>query len=195
MSSDLLPMIRKARQVQGRTLMFRDANENDAAFILKLRTDNQKSRYLSTTDADLEKQKSWLNQYADQNDQAYFIIETLEGEPLGTVRLYDAQGNSFCWGSWILKESAPQKAAIESALMVYAYVIDHLKFQAAHFDVRQGNENVWRFHERLGAQRVASTELDYLYTFDYMTISQARMRYSKFLPENILVFEENTDSN
>lgn len=46
--------------------MFRDANEIDVAFILKLRTDNQKSRYLSTTDADLEKQKSWLNQYADQ---------------------------------------------------------------------------------------------------------------------------------
>lgn len=124
-----------------------------------------------------------------KNDQAYFIIETLEGEPLGTVRLYDAQGNSFCWGSWILKEDAPQKAAIESALMVYAYGIDHLKFQGAHFDVRKSNESVRRFHERFGAKRVASTELDYLYTIDCTTISQARMRYSKFLPENILVFE------
>ncbi len=187
MSSNYLPQIRKARRIQGRTLMFRDVNEDDAAFILKLRTDSQKSRYLSTTDADLEKQKSWLNHYANKNDQAYFIIETLEGEPLGAVRLYDAQEHSFCWGSWILKEGAPQTAAIESALMVYAYAIDYLKFQTAHFDVRKGNESVWRFHERFGAQRVLTTDIDYLYTLDAKAISEARKRYAKFLPENILV--------
>jgi RimJ/RimL family protein N-acetyltransferase len=169
--------------------MFRDANQDDASFILKLRTDSQKSRYLSATDADLEKQKAWLNHYADQTDQAYFIIENLEGVPLGTVRLYDAQGNSFCWGSWVLKDGAPQAAAIESALMVYAYAVDYLKFEAAHFDVRKGNESVWRFHERFGAKKVGSTELDYLYTIDLNTISQARKKYSKFLPENISVFE------
>jgi len=163
--------------------MFRDVNEHDAAFILKLRTDSQKSRYLSTTDADLEKQKSWLNQYANKNDQAYFIIETLEGEPLGTVRFYDAQDNSFCWGSWILKEGAPQTAAIESALMVYAYGIDYLKFQAAHFDVRKGNESVWRFHERFGALRIGETEQSFLYRINYEQISVAQKRYKKYLPE------------
>ena len=169
-------------------MIFHDAKQEDAAFILNLRTDSQKSRYLSTTDADLEKQKAWLNNYAEQTDQAYFIIESLEGESLGTVRLYDAQGNSFCWGSWILKEDAPQTAAIESALMVYAYAIDYLKFQAAHFDVRKGNESVWRFHERFGAQRVASNEHGYLYTIDGATITKACKKYAKFLPENIYVF-------
>jgi RimJ/RimL family protein N-acetyltransferase len=163
-------------------LIFRDANVNDAAFILKLRTDNQKSRYLSTTDAGLEKQKSWLNQYASQNDQAYFIIETLEGEPLGTVRLYDAQGNSFCWGSWILKEGAPKIAGIESALMVYAYALDYLKFEAAHFDVRKGNETVWRFHERFGALKIGETGMNYLYQIDTDKISEAQKRYKKYLP-------------
>lgn len=187
MNSNHYPKINKAHKVKGRTLIFRDANEYDAEFILKLRTDSQKSRYLHTTEADLDKQKAWLNHYADQTDQAYFIIENLEGESLGTVRLYDAQDHSFCWGSWILKEGAPQTAAIESALMVYAYAIDHLKFQAAHFDVRKGNESVWRFHERFGAQRVASNQDDYLYTIDNTAITQTRKRYAKFLPENILV--------
>lgn len=187
MNTNLSPKIHKASKVQGRTLMFRDANEDDAAFILKLRTDSQKSRYLSTTDADLEKQKSWLNQYADQTDQAYFIIENLESEPLGTVRLYDAQDHSFCWGSWILKEGAPQTAAIESALMVYAYAIDHLKFQAAHFDVRKGNESVWRFHERFGAQRTGETTMNYLYQINSEQISTAQKRYKKYLPQLVNV--------
>ena len=176
------------QKIQGRTLIFRDAKQEDAAFILDLRTDSQKSRYLSTTDADLEKQQNWLNHYTEQTDQAYFVIESLQGEPLGTVRLYDAQEHSFCWGSWILKEGAPQTSSIESALMVYAYAIDYLKFQAAHFDVRKGNESVWRFHERFGAQRVASNEDDYLYTIDGTAIAETRKKYAKFLPENLLIF-------
>ncbi|NOT85555.1 MAG: GNAT family N-acetyltransferase [Methylococcaceae bacterium] len=187
MGSNRLPEIRKARQILGRTLIFRDANEHDAAFILELRTDSQKSRYLSATTADLEKQKTWLNLYSKQNDQAYFIIENLQGEPLGTVRLYDAQGHSFCWGSWILKVGAPSTAAIESSLMVYAYAIDHLKFQSAHFDVRKGNETVWRFHERFGAMRVDATELDYLYRISDERIFEAQKRYKKYLPLPVII--------
>lgn len=176
------PCIHKANKVQGKTLIFRDANEDDAAFILALRTDSRKSRFLSVTDTDLEKQKAWLRQYADQKDQAYFIIEAFDGEPLGTVRLYDAQDDSFCWGSWILKEGAPPTAAIESALMVYIYAIDHLKFKAAHFDVRKGNESVWRFHERFGAIRTDETTMNYLYQINYNQIIEAQKRYKKYLP-------------
>lgn len=180
-----LPTIRKAQKIQGRTLIFRDVRQEDAAFILGLRTDSQKSRYLSTTDADIEKQKSWLNYYAEQTDQAYFIIESLQGEPLGTVRLYDAQEQSFCWGSWILKEGAPQTAAIESALMVYAYAIDYLNFQAAHFDVSSGNESVWGFHERFGAIRIRETSMNFSYEINFEDISTAQKRYKKYLPQPI----------
>lgn len=50
---------------------------------------------------------------------------------------------------------------MESALTVYAYAVDHLGFTAAHFDVRRGNERVWKFHERFGAVRVDENEEDY----------------------------------
>ena len=108
--------------------MFRDACVSDAEFILSLRTDENKSRFLSATKNDLEAQKAWLIQYAAADDQAYFIIE-FNDEPIGTVRLYDAQQDSFCWGSWILKDGRPRQAAMESALMVYAYAVNHLGFK------------------------------------------------------------------
>ncbi len=60
MSLSPLPTIRKAQKIQGRTLIFRDAKQENAAFILGLRTDSQKSRYLSTTDADLGSKKNGL---------------------------------------------------------------------------------------------------------------------------------------
>lgn len=170
--------------------MLRNADATDAAFILGLRTDLQKAQYLSYTPFDLDRQRAWLESYATKKDQAYFVIESLNAEPFGTVRLYDAQGDSFCWGSWIIKAGSPNHAAIESALMVYAYAIDRLGFQQAHFDVRKENEHVWRFHERFGSMRILETDRDYFYQIDSVAIAKSRMKYRKFLPNPIQVKEQ-----
>ncbi len=185
--SMLWPNLRKAKRIKGKNLVFRDATIEDAVFIHGLRTNEEKSRYLSKTSPDLEAQIRWLHNYAQTKDQAYFIINDTFGDPIGTVRLYDPKEDSFCWGSWILKDGAPQTAAIESALIVYAYAIDHLGFRRAHFDVRKENERVWRFHERFGAQRVAETDIDYYYEIGFDKIGAARNRYKKFLPNPIEV--------
>ena len=176
------PELRKAKRLTGKTLVFRGADTGDAAFILALRTDNRKSQHLSSTSPGIDRQIAWLEAYAGKSDQAYFIIENRIGELLGTVRLYDAQDTSFCWGSWILKDGAPQSAAIESVLIVYAYAIDYLGFSQAHFDVRKDNESVWRFHERFGAERSGETEQDYLYRIGPEKIEAARKHYKKCLP-------------
>ena len=176
------PEIHKARRIGERTPVFRDVTVADAGFILSLRTDMNKARYLSTTSADLAQQASWLEKYATDTDQAYFIIMESNGVPLGTVRLYDPQGVSFCWRSWILQDGAPSHAAIESDLIVYAYAIDHLGFQKAHFDVRKGNEHVWKYHERFGAIRIDESKQDLFYRIDNKSIAAARYRYQKYLP-------------
>lgn len=182
-----MPKISKAKKLQGKTLIFRDAVIDDAAFIVMLRTDPSKGRFLSATSPDVEVQKQWLTKYGQAEDQAYFIIENMAEEPLGTVRLYDPRGTSFCWGSWILKENAPQSAAIESALIVYQYAINHLGFESAHFDVRKDNVKVWQFHERFGAIRIGETEQDYLYEISSSAISTALEKYRRFLPHPITV--------
>ena len=181
--------LRKAARVVGKTLAFRNAGVQDAAFILSLRTDAEKSRYLSAVSGELAEQEAWLERYGAVDDQAYFIIEYLD-EPIGTVRLYDPQGDSFCWGSWILKNTRPSQAAMESALMVYAYGVDHLGFKAAHFDVRKGNERVWQFHERFGAHRTLETDLDYIYRIDAEAIATSRQRYRRYLDGSVSVFLE-----
>jgi RimJ/RimL family protein N-acetyltransferase len=190
MSHTACPKIRKAALVRGETLVFRDACPSDAEFILSLRTDKNKSRFLSATKNDLDAQKVWLLQYGSAEDQAYFIIE-FNDEPIGTVRLYDAQQESFCWGSWILKDGRPRQAAMESALMVYAYAVNHLGFKGSHFDVRKGNERVWQFHERFGAQRIRETDLDYFYCLSEEAIRDSLLRYSKFLPHGVTAIFQN----
>ncbi len=174
-------LLNKAKRVIGKTLVFRNVTTSDADFILSLRTDKSKGKYLSSTSTELKEQINWLKSYENKIDQAYFIIESISGDPLGTVRLYDSQGSSFCWGSWILKDGAPKISAIESTLMVYAYALDHLGFRESHFDVRKENEKVWRFHERFGAERIGENEQDYFYRITPDKIKIARQRYNKFL--------------
>lgn len=178
--------LRRAARVVGKTLSFRDATTADAAFILSLRTDTEKSRHLSAVSGMLAEQVAWLERYSRSDDQAYFIIE-YKDRPIGTVRLYDQKGESFCWGSWILHNSRPSQAAMESALMAYAYAVDALGFTASHFDVRKGNERVWQFHERFGAVRIDESDLDYFYCLDGKAIAAARARYRRFLEGSVAV--------
>lgn len=177
---------RKPRLLRGRQLQFRDATVDDAEFILGLRTDEKKGRYLSSTTADVASQQAWLQRYAGDDSQVYFIICTLDGAPVGTVRLYDQRGDSFCWGSWIKSDAAPRSFGVESALMVYDFALQ-LGFRRAHFDVRRENASVIQFHERMGAQQVGATGADVLFEMSNEATVGALEKFRKYLPEGASV--------
>ena len=177
--------ILKSPWIEGHHLKLRDAAESDASFIFSLRHDPARNRHMSATSPVLDDQRQWLRQYAASQGQAYFIIETLaDAVPLGTVRLYDAQGDSFCWGSWMLIPEAPPFAAIESALRVYRYALE-LGFSAAHFEVQEGNLPVSRFHENFGAVRVGHACGQIQYRLTHESMLQSLRRYHRFLPGGI----------
>jgi hypothetical protein len=180
------PRYVKPKAVRGHKLMFRDATVDDAEFILSLRTDETKNRYLSTTSADVQQQRDWLTRYATDDRQIYFIICTLDGKPVGTVRLYDQQGDSFCWGSWIKSDDAPSGFGVESALIIYDFALQ-LGFTRSHFQVSKGNDGVISFHLRFGAVQVAEFETEYHYEMSNDAIRGALAQYRKFLPDGAKV--------
>ena len=180
------PRLYRPRGVVGAQLRFRDAQTSDAEFILSLRLDPRKNRYLSATSANLADQKAWLERYASDTGQVYFIIETLDGVPIGTVRLYDVQGDLFSWGSWMLSDEAPKSSAVESTLMVYGFG-RHCGFRGAHFEVRKGNEKVWQYHERLGAVRTREDDENFYYEIDEPAIDKIFERYRSRLPGGVVI--------
>lgn len=185
-------IIKPAARLVGNKLVLRDVEPSDAAYILALRLDPAKSAYLSAVDADVDKQAAWIERYRKGSGQAYFIIcardeEGGAGKPVGTVRLYNARGASFSWGSWIIEDGAPSHVAIESALIVYRYALDHLGFRDAHFEVRRDNRSVWNFHERFGARRIGEDEVEYRFELDHDAIVASLRRYARFLPAPVTV--------
>ena len=170
------------------------AQVGDAEFILSLRLDPSLNKYLSQVDDSLDQQREWLRTYKKRQarrSEFYFIIKDLDDDRLGTVRLYDFQPGSFCWGSWIVKPGSPRKTAFESALNVYEFAFSVLGFSASHFDVRNDNDKVIKFHERMGARIVRSDSLDTYFVFDKEKYEITKDSYEQFLAPK---FERETRS-
>ena len=95
--------------------------------------------------------------------------------------MYDFQDNSFCWGSWLIKEHAPKTTAIESALQIYEFGFYKLGFEKSHFDVRIDNNKVIALHQRFGAKIVDEDNLDYFFNFEKRDYEITKEKYKRYL--------------
>jgi RimJ/RimL family protein N-acetyltransferase len=168
----------------GQAIDLRLVEVDDAAFILGLRLDPRLSRFLSPTPPSIESQRRWLADYKDrerQGNEYYFIIESKERQPCGTVRLYDFRGDSFSWGSWVIRPGSPPWISVESALLVYRCGFEELGFAESHFEVCKDNARVVAFHRRFGAQVVCEDDRHYYFRFLKASFFAVRERYEKMV--------------
>lgn len=176
--------LKQEKVLYSKNLILRDAEESDAEFILKLRTDPKKSKFLSTTSASIDDQIAWMKSYKSSDDQAYFIIEDKKCNKLGCIRMYNPSLTSFDWGSWLIVDGAAPYVALESALSIYSYA-RRLGFVKARIDVRKDNCSAWKFHENIfGAVLVRETNLDRFYEVSSDEIDQRLEKYRKLLMAN-----------
>jgi RimJ/RimL family protein N-acetyltransferase len=172
------------KTIQGKNINLRLAEVKDAEFILKLRMQTHKTQFLNQVENNLEKQQDWLKSYK-QKERAgleyYFIIESKHAEQLGLVRVYDLLSDSYCWGSWLIKDDAPITTAIESALLVYEFGFGELSYKKSHFDVRKGNERVIAFHKRLGATAIGEDELNLYFNYSLKNYLKIKQKYRRYL--------------
>ena len=171
----------KVELIQGKNINFRNVVESDSAFILGLRLDNRLSQFMAKTDSDLDKQIQWIRDYQKRPQEYYFIIENKDKQDCGTIRIYDIQEDSFCWGSWIIKPGSPSSVAIESVLLVYDFGYFKLGFKKCHFDVVKKNLRVIDFHKRFGAKIVSEDDTKFYFNLTVEDYQLAKQRYVKYL--------------
>lgn len=168
--------------LESKSIRLRLVEESDADLILNLRTDENLNRFLSTTKNNLKEQQEWIKKYKEDEAkglQFYFIIERIDGTPCGTVRIYDINDDSFCWGSWILNQNKTRSAAIESAFLVYQFGFEKLKLTKSHFEVSKENNRVISFHEKMGAIKSSETAESYLFEISKNIVLLKKNQYLK----------------
>ncbi|XFA74187.1 GNAT family N-acetyltransferase [Thermosynechococcaceae cyanobacterium Okahandja] len=171
--------------IEGTRLRLRPVDLKDANYIYSLRTDPRYNRYLSPVSGTVDNQRHWIEQYFERErggTEYYFVIERKDNNtPCGVVRIYDIRDSQFTWGSWILDENKPVKAALESALLVYDFGFQHLKKEKAVFDVRLDNEKVISFHAGFGAIETRRDDINAYFVLSKEMFQNTREKFARIV--------------
>lgn len=174
-------------RVEGPNLTLRLIQPEDAAYVHGLRTDPAYNRYLSEVRGTVETQRDWIEGYKAreaEGSEFYYVIERNDGTCCGLVRLYDIEADQFTWGSWILDENKPPKAALESAVLSFGVGFDSLGCDLAHVDVRIDNAHAEAFYRRFGMNETHRTAQDIYFEYPRARFEVDRPNYLKLLSKH-----------
>jgi len=139
--------------LSGPNLLLRLIQLSDAKYAYDLRTNPLYNQNLSKVTGSVEDQRQWLKGYKAREaklQELYYVIERMDRIPCGLVRLYDITDDAFTWGSWVLDENKPRKAALESALLSFELGFNIIDKAEAFIEVRLENERAISFYRRFG---------------------------------------------
>ncbi len=126
--------------------------ETDADFIILLRTDTSKSKFISPTDSDVNKQKEWIRKYKEREksgDEYYFIAIDENEEKFATYRIYNKMNDSIEIGSFVSKPfyNIPINV-IKVDVILKEFVFTSLGYDQLNFEVRKENKSVVSYHKK-----------------------------------------------
>ena len=174
-------------RVEGPNLILRLIKPDDAAYVHGLRTNPFYNSHLSKITGTVQDQRTWIEGYQAREaagQEFYYVIERKDGTRCGLVRLYDFDVESFTWGSGILDESKPLKAALESAVLSFGIGFGALGMHSANVDVRVANEHAAAFYRRLGMVETHQTNQDIFFSYTREQFKTERTHHLKQLSEN-----------
>lgn len=124
---------------------------NDASFIVSIRNNEKKSRFISNTSPDIDIQKQWIESYKKREQEQkeyYFIAFDENDEDFATYRIYKIDSGLPEIGSWVSKPNYLNiKNSIKVDIAIKNYVLNELNFDSLQFEVRKENLSVNNYHK------------------------------------------------
>lgn len=163
----------------GLTLRF--VEQEDAQFIVKLRTDEKLSRFLSPTSSDIKMQQEWIAKYKEREHKGeeYYFITEYQGVICGTTRIYNIEDDCFEIGSWLFSADSPGGVPVLADIITREFAFEKLKISKCRFEVRKLNKAVVKYHKSYNPQVVGEDELNYYFVLSRESFNE---RKNKLVP-------------
>lgn len=166
-------------------LHVRFVNEDDAEFIIGLRTDSKLGRYISATHGDVEIQKEWTRQYKIRERQGtdyYFMFEKPLGNRLGVSRIYEIKKETFQTGSWIFRKDAPFGSAFLGDIICHEIAYELFPDGVNFHDIKKDNFSVNKYADQFNPQFIFETKL----TRYYINRRENYLKYKEIYLQKLL---------
>lgn len=151
------------------TTKLRLVEKKDAEFLNMLRSNGEINTYLNPVSGRKSDQEEFIASSTRRNEiglEYYFIAEN-DGEPFGTVRIYNVVKGHFEWGSFIAGPGKPIMGAYEMALISFGFAFMVKSLVTAKIRVNKCNEHAIAFYKRFGMsekENIKSDDLEFRYT-------------------------------
>lgn len=136
-------------------LYVRLVNEDDAAFIVRLRTDEKLGKYIHSTSPDVEQQKEWIRNYKQREAKGldYYFIFYKDDVPFAVNRLYHMEKpGCFTSGSWICLPGYSSEDVVATSLIprIIAFELLDKKMEFGVEGCHEDNKKVIKFNLMIG---------------------------------------------
>lgn len=136
----------------GKTIRMRAMEESDAEVTFKMRNDPEKTRFLNPPPESVEAQRIYIAKQRESVDGYYFIIEDLEGNPIGMKALSDYCPETKTVESGRFIGFGSQIQHIEALIMGFDFAFDVLGVDKVLMTVIENNKAMYSLQQRLGAK-------------------------------------------
>lgn len=134
--------------VAGRYVELRSATAEDAEFTLSIRQDPEFSKFLPRLDNTIEQQRNWIASQRNKPGDYFFVIWDKEGNRIGTISLYDVEGDVCESGRLAVRGNAFQ--SIEAQMLSFKFAFEELKLKEVVSYIYADNDRALRFNKQFG---------------------------------------------
>lgn len=147
--------------IQGTFINLRCVNENDAEFILKLRLDEEKNKFVNKVEDDIKKEREWIKWQREQEGDYFFnIIRKSDETLLGNVSIYniDEKAKMAELGRWMSYGASIEN--VESILLAHDFAFEKLGMDCIYTKTLQDNKKVVSFWKHFGGTAESNKLID-----------------------------------
>ncbi len=138
--------------LDGFKLRLRPVQMEDAAFITWLRNLDYVKGNVGDSAQNVVAQENWLKSYFDRPGDYYFIVETLNGIPLGTHGVYDVKAGSAEKGRHIMRPEV--LAGLPNSMLLIDLAFKQLELSELRSNHVSTNQKLYSLHRKCGFKQI-----------------------------------------
>lgn len=135
--------------IEGRYVDLRSCTEEDAEFTRAIRNDPEFVKFLPAIDNTLEQQKTWIRNQREKEGDYFFVVWDKEGNRIGTISIYDINGDHAESGRLAIKGSNPFQA-LEAQILSFRFAFNSLGLECIDGFIFADNDRAIRFNKQFG---------------------------------------------